>query len=450
MAIHQQDSFSFVATGDAIITRRLLPYEGMADEFDDLLALLRGAEATLTNFETLVESKEGYPSSECGGTYLRSPSYVLNELSGMGCNLFSAATNHAFDYGHTGIEQTIDAFKKRELAMAGLGMNRYEARRPCYVETQSGRVGLVSTCTSITPGSRAGEQSSATNGRPGINPLDIETIYCLPESRLEELRKLSDAVGFEDQKQSWLERGLYFNHDWNQDEYFHFGDMKFKTVDVEGGISYETDEQDKQEVLEWIEEASANANWVIASVHSHQGVDGRQNTTETPEFLREFAREAVDRGADVVVGTGPHVLRGIEIYDGAPIFYSLGNFIIQDESVDRLPPENFRRYGIEDYTKPSRAFDARNHNEDGELMSDRANPECWVTVVPECRFTENESEITLHPVTLQREEERPQHGTPVLATGSNARNILENIATRSEPFGTNVELMDETATISIK
>jgi Bacterial capsule synthesis protein PGA_cap len=43
--------------------------------------------------------------------------------------------------------------------------------------------------------------------------------------------------------------------------------------------------------------------------------------------LRAWARAVVDAGADAVVGHGPHVLRGIEYYQGKPIVYSLGNFL---------------------------------------------------------------------------------------------------------------------------
>ena len=43
--------------------------------------------------------------------------------------------------------------------------------------------------------------------------------------------------------------------------------------------------------------------------------------------LRRWARAVVDAGADVVVGHGPHVLRGIEFYRGRPVAYSLGNFL---------------------------------------------------------------------------------------------------------------------------
>lgn len=43
--------------------------------------------------------------------------------------------------------------------------------------------------------------------------------------------------------------------------------------------------------------------------------------------LRAWTRAVIDAGADAVVGHGPHVLRGIEYYQGKPIVYSLGNFL---------------------------------------------------------------------------------------------------------------------------
>ncbi len=445
MATHIRPTFTLAATGDSIITRRLLPSEGVASAFDELLALIRDADATVTNFEVLAHEYSGYPSTECGGTYMRAPPVVIDELVGMGCDLFSAATNHAFDYGHRGIERTLEAFADREVPVSGLGTNLYEARKPTYLDTPAGRVALVSACTSITPGSRAGRATPAIDGRPGVNPLSVETIYLLPEQYRELLVELSEVVGFAEQKQSWLDRGLYVDHDWNQEEYFHFGDMKFEVTDADsGGISYRIDETDRSAVCEWITEARATADWVVATVHSHQGVDGRQNTTETPTFLREIAHAAIEAGADAVIGTGPHVLRGVEIYDGRPVFYSLGNFILQDETIDRLPPENYHRYGLEEYTKPSLAFEARNHDSDGTPMSDRANPECWITVVPVCTFdaTDGSVEIELHPVTLQQDQPRPQCGTPVLATGEQAHDILDRISNRSEPFGTSIEIDD--------
>ena len=48
----------------------------------------------------------------------------------------------------------------------------------------------------------------------------------------------------------------------------------------------------------------------------------------------EIARAAVDSGASAVVGAHPHVLQGKEIYNGAPIYYSLGNFVFDKQIPD--------------------------------------------------------------------------------------------------------------------
>ena len=45
------------------------------------------------------------------------------------------------------------------------------------------------------------------------------------------------------------------------------------------------------------------------------------------ERQRVFARRMLDAGADMVVGSHPHVTQGAEIYKGKPIVYSLGNFL---------------------------------------------------------------------------------------------------------------------------
>ena len=42
--------------------------------------------------------------------------------------------------------------------------------------------------------------------------------------------------------------------------------------------------------------------------------------------LRAFTHTVIDAGADLVWGHGPHVLRGMEVYNGRLIAYSMGNF----------------------------------------------------------------------------------------------------------------------------
>lgn len=64
-----------------------------------------------------------------------------------------------------------------------------------------------------------------------------------------------------------------------------------------------------------------------------------------PEFIKIFVRKCIDAGATIVVCHGPHVVRGIEVYNSGVIFYGLGNFIFQHEDVDYLPEEFYWKYG---------------------------------------------------------------------------------------------------------
>jgi hypothetical protein len=83
--------------------------------------------------------------------------------------------------------------------------------------------------------------------------------------------------------------------------------------------------------------ARAAARWRYVVVSVHLGAEGRgaQHTYDAPEiFLGEdrgnpvaFAHAAIDAGANVVFGSGPHVLRAAEWYGGGLVFYSLGNLL---------------------------------------------------------------------------------------------------------------------------
>jgi len=61
---------------------------------------------------------------------------------------------------------------------------------------------------------------------------------------------------------------------------------------------------------------------------------GIEHTKEPTARQRMDARMLIDSGADAVIGHHPHVIQDEEIYNGSPIFYSLGNFVFdqrQDE-----------------------------------------------------------------------------------------------------------------------
>jgi capsule synthesis protein PGA_cap len=83
-----------------------------------------------------------------------------------------------------------------------------------------------------------------------------------------------------------------------------------------------------------VRKAKKQADIVVIQVH--MGAEGSDKDHVKPgneEFFGEnrgnpikFSHAAIDAGADVVIGHGPHVLRGMEFYQGKLIAYSLGNF----------------------------------------------------------------------------------------------------------------------------
>lgn len=80
-----------------------------------------------------------------------------------------------------------------------------------------------------------------------------------------------------------------------------------------------------------IEEAKKQCDFL--TVYVHWGIE-KASTPE--EYQRQLAYKYIDAGADLVIGSHPHVLQGIEYYNGKPIVYSLGNYIFNQEIVSTV------------------------------------------------------------------------------------------------------------------
>lgn len=75
-------------------------------------------------------------------------------------------------------------------------------------------------------------------------------------------------------------------------------------------------------LAEEVKAVKQQADFVIAYVH--WGIEREEMPNEVQKSI---AHRLVDAGADLVVGAHPHVLQGLEYYQGVPIAYSLGNFV---------------------------------------------------------------------------------------------------------------------------
>ena len=91
--------------------------------------------------------------------------------------------------------------------------------------------------------------------------------------------------------------------------------------------------------IEVIKEARANADFVVACVHW-----GTERSTVLEQAQLDTARQYIDAGADMIVGSHSHCLQGMEYYNGKPIIYSLGNFWF-DEYYEDTMLVNIRIHG---------------------------------------------------------------------------------------------------------
>lgn len=75
-------------------------------------------------------------------------------------------------------------------------------------------------------------------------------------------------------------------------------------------------------LLEEIKKAETICDYLVVYIHW-----GIERDEKPQEYQRALGKQILDAGADIVIGSHPHVLQGVEYYNGKPICYSLGNFI---------------------------------------------------------------------------------------------------------------------------
>ena len=419
------EPFSMALTGDSIITRKLSVYD--EPEYLGMIELLRSADVAFTNLEMLFHDYEPYPMAESGGTWMRADPELAHDLVWAGIDLVARANNHTGDYGVLGQTLTTRYVEEAGLVHAGVGMSLAEAREAKFFETAKARVALVSISSSFRDHMRAGRSRDDVPARPGLNPLRLKTTYVLPSADYENFRRTGEALDeFTDQDGN--PTGI------NADKP---GEMEMLGRDFALGdahaIRREANADDVREISAVVNNASRVADFVIVTIHAHEH-GGRR---EIPaDFLPVFARAMIEAGADVFVGHGPHVLRAIEIYRGRPIFYSLGNFIFQNETLLRLPSENYEAYDLDDESHVADFNDARYKNDTEGFP---ALAENWESVVAVPAFRGGElSEVALYPITLGGGLPRQVRGRPLLADADLGRKIIGDLQRLSAPYGTEI------------
>ena len=444
----EQGNISIAVAGDAMISRGMQSFR--EPQFLKLVEILRAADVSVANLEFLFHDYES-TWQWTGGTYTRSDPKNLRELKWMGLDAVLTANNHSYDFSEGGFFTTLEHLKQFDLVNAGGGKDIDHARAPAYVDSARGRVAIMSTSSTFTDISRAGPGRHDFPGKAGINALRHNKVHYVERDVFDALHKANKELGYDEQEEAGAKFGFSGHSaliDKSTEASFMEGSFR---LSEEFKVETTVNKEDVAGIGDWIRGAKKQADWVVYGAHSHEsGSTGEYHggsRVSPPDFLIEFARWSIDQGCDVFAGHGPHYLRGIEIYKGKPIFYSLGNFIFQNETVDWVPTEGYRRFGLGLDQTPGDYFDSRSDSGERGFPSD---PVFWQSIVAVCNYQDHAlKEVLLYPIDMGFKRPISQRGRPVLAEGEVAQDILRWCQKVSEPFGTNIAIEGDIGIIRI-
>lgn len=429
--------FTLAAVGDIINVRPV----SQVPAFVPVGKLIKNADVAFGNFEGTVVDPHNLPTwveAETGGGAILMDPLVPPDLKTIGFDLMARANNHVMDLGVVGMRLTTEALEKAGLVQAGVGMSQGDARAPAFLDTPYGSVGLISVAATFTDLARAGPAIPGEPARPGVNALRTTEYHLVSATEMGELKVLAKEAQKVRDDQPVPQTGLpemtraALGLQQNPPNTLDLFGVNYMVSDHHG-FHYTMNQSDLQEILLNVEDAKKLSDFVIVSIHAHMP----GNFSEVPaDYEPEFAHDVINAGADAFLAQGPHQLRGIEIYKGRPIFYSLGDFIFQIDIIQPIEPDIYDQYHLDPRT--SSPVDVS--EKEDEL--DFANPNMYQSVVAVMTFgRQGVSEIKLIPIDLHQGERLADRGVPTLASPAMARTILERLQTLSRPFGTDIKIV---------
>jgi poly-gamma-glutamate capsule biosynthesis protein CapA/YwtB (metallophosphatase superfamily) len=201
----------------------------------------------------------------------KSPPHMIQGIKAGGFNIVSAANNHIMDYGPDAMLDTLSLLEQNGIAHIGAGINIHEARKPAFIEKKGCRIAFLGYSTDVN---QPGRSFPASERKPGIVPIRVFALFAPPHLNLEDMEMMEEDI----------------------------------------------------------KEAKKNSDLTFVSLHFSISVGGSHTLAPHQEAM---AKGAIEAGADLVLGHGPHALQAFEIYKGKAITYNMGNFVV-DRDTDVL------------------------------------------------------------------------------------------------------------------
>ena len=417
------------AAGDAFMVQGF-PKDYAVDA--SLKSWIASGDARLVNFEAVVNDGTCPPAAWSGGTWASMDPSVLPDFLSFGFNGCGCANNHSLDFSVEGLRQTKRVLTAAGIPHAGIGENLQAATAASFVETPAGRVAFLSVSAEFHPDALAGWKTSRSPGRAGLNGLRYKDTLLVTSEQLGQLKAIADATGVNGNRELNQRTGFTAP---DAPGTFVFGKTAFKVSDKPGRTSV-CDAKDLRRITDAIRAAKAKASAVVVLAHSH--TMRFKDVEEPAPYFVEFCRAAVESGADAVVGGGTHQLKGIEFHCGKPIFYSLGDFVFQNNVVPIAPPDFCEKYGVPVDADAKTAFNARSKGGKVGLHAFREN---FLSVVPRLTLGDGRPpKVEMLPIELHFGADWSVNGLPRTADAE-ARDVIAAALTRtSAAFGTVITL----------
>ena len=415
----------FTAVGDTAIQRRLPKnYEG----FSAVKDYIAKGDARFFNLETTV-NRDCFANMESGGTWLRADPAVLRDMKEFDFNLTTFANNHCMDFSYGGMLQTIDNLNANGYIHSGMGRNLHEAAAPAYLDTANGRVALISCSADFASGAMAGVQSRRLPGRPGVNGIRIEETVIVTEEQLNVLKNIAKETKVNAQLDVERRDGYAPQL---PDNVTQIKNVKFR-VGEKPGMEHSVHASDRKRMEKMVREAAFQADYVLVSIHFHMATGDTQE--EVPAVLREFAHYLIDCGAHAIIGHGPHLLRPVEVYKERPIFYSLGDFLLQLENCELAPEDFYEKFGLTSDNSMLELFSVRTKNFTQGLQY---RPVMLESVIPYFEMEDGKlTRLEFMPIELGYGMRHSQIGLPRMAKSDD---ILKRFAKMSQDFGIDIRI----------
>jgi poly-gamma-glutamate capsule biosynthesis protein CapA/YwtB (metallophosphatase superfamily) len=240
--------------------------------FDPTRKLLQAADITFGQLEKCL-SDRGTQQLYLNKSLARAAPRVAGVIAEAGFDVVSFASNHTLSYSDEGLFDTIDHLGRHGVKVIGAGENIDAARRPAVLAVDGTTVGLLAYCSVVPRGFQA------MSNKPGLAPVRVRTFY---EQR-----------------------------DWQPG--------------TPPRIITQAYPEDVAAMADDIAALRKDVDVVVVS--HHWGI--HYVPAMIADYQFEVGHATIDAGADLVVGHHPHILKGIEVYRGKAIFYSIGSFALE-------------------------------------------------------------------------------------------------------------------------